>query len=74
MACRFLGAKPLPETVLTYCYLEHMIKLQGNFNKDTAICHRKNIWKCILENGEHFLPVLIYKRRNSNKQLCWGIK
>ena len=55
MACRLSGTKPLPEPMLTYCWLDHMeqnsVKLESKYK---TFHSRKCIWKGRLRNGGHF--------------------
>ena len=50
MACRLVGAKPLPEPMMEYCYLDPRNKLQINVNRNSYIFIKKNpfenvVWK-----------------------------
>ena len=54
MACCLFGAKPLPESVLTYCQLDPgeqtSVKFWSNYNN---LHLRKLTWKYLLQNGNH---------------------
>ena len=52
MACHLLGAKPLPEPMLTYCQLDPLEQTSVNFKSKYEVFHSwKCIWKCRLRNG-----------------------
>ena len=42
MACRLVGANPLSELVLEYCWLDPRNKLQWNFNRNSNIFIQEN--------------------------------
>ena len=56
IACRLLGANPLPEPMHTYCQLhpqEHtLVKLESKYK---TFHSRKCIWKYRMRNGGHFV-------------------
>ena len=48
MACRLLGAKPLPEPMLIYCQLDSWEQISMKFESQFYHFHsRKFIWKCL---------------------------
>ena len=51
-----LGAKPLSEPMLAHCHLDHweqiLLKLESKYNSFQS---RKWIFKCHLQNGDHFV-------------------
>ena len=54
MACRLIGAKPLPKPMLTYCQLDP--KEQTSFvSKYKTLNSRQCIWKHRLQNDGHFI-------------------
>ena len=55
MACRLLGAKPLPEPVLVYYQLDSR-KFQWNLNRNLSPHSTKCIWKCRLPKWWPFCP------------------
>ena len=49
MACRLIGAKPLPEPVLAYCHLDSWKHISVKFESEVYHFHsRKHNWKCRL--------------------------
>ena len=55
MACRLIGAKPLSEPMLEYCYLDPYEQTSVKFESKYKTFHSwKCIWKCRLGNGGHF--------------------
>ena len=65
MACRLIGAKPLSEPILTYCYLDH--EKQTNYNRNPHLFIKKYIWKSRLENVGHFVAVSASEMRWRNE-------
>ena len=58
MACRLFGAKPLSETMLSYCWLDHWVQtLLKRESKSTNFPSGKCIWKYRLQNIGHFISV-----------------
>ena len=56
MACRLLGAKPLPEPMLVYCRLDSWEQVSVKFKSEFYHFHsRKCIWKC-LSKWQPFCP------------------
>ena len=56
MVCRPLGAKPLPEPMLTYCQLVHWEQISVKFESKWIYFHSiKCFWKCRLRNGGYFV-------------------
>ena len=52
MACRLIGAKPLPEPVLAYCQLDSWEHISVKFESEFYHFHsRKCNWKCDLSRG-----------------------
>ena len=62
MACLLLDAKPSPESVLNYCQLhpKKHISLKFHF-KNKRFHSRKLIWKCHLQNCNHFVLASMYQ-------------
>ena len=57
MACRLFGAKPLSESVLTYCQLGPLEQSSVKFESKLYHFHsRKCNWKCRLSNWRPFCP------------------
>ena len=55
MACRLLGAKPLPEPMLTYCQLDSWVQISVKFESKFYHFHSwKGISKCRLPNCQPF--------------------
>ena len=56
MACRLIGAKPLSEPMLEYCWLDPWEQTSvKSLSKFIHFHLRKCIWKCRLEKGGHFI-------------------
>ena len=56
MACCLSGAKPLPESMLPYCQLDHWEQTSVKFKLKWKNFHSsKFVWKCCLRNGGHFV-------------------
>ena len=58
MACRLFGAKTLSEPMLV-CYKldrqgEILLQFESNYNNFDV---QKFLWKCQLQNGDHFVLV-----------------
>ena len=57
MAWHRIGAKPLPEPMLTYCQLDPYQQTSVKFESEYKTFHsRICIWKYRLRNGSHFCP------------------
>ena len=56
MACRLLGAKPLSEPMVPYCWLDPKKHISVKFCLKVESFHsRKYTWKCRLRTGGHFV-------------------
>ena len=56
MACRLFAAKPLSESMPTYCQLDPWEQISVKFvSKSNNINCRNFSWKCHLESGGHFV-------------------
>ena len=56
MAWRLFGTKPLSETMLPYCQLDHKEHISVKFYfKFKSFYSRKRTWKCHLRNGSNFV-------------------
>ena len=55
MAWRLLGAKPLPEPMLTYCHLSPQEQTSVEFVSKYIFHWWKCIWQCRLRNVGHFV-------------------
>ena len=56
MACHRSGDKPLPELMLTYCYVNRMNKFQWNLNQHSSIFIQENTFKNVVcESVGHFV-------------------
>ena len=55
MHCHLVGAKPLPEPMWTYCELDPLAKLQGNFNRNSTFFHWRKCFSKCMQNGAIFL-------------------
>ena len=56
MACRLVSAKPLPEPMPAYCWLDSWEQISVKFKSEFYHFHwRKCIWKCPLRNGGHLV-------------------
>ena len=68
MACRPIGAKPLPEPLLAYCQLYPWEQISLKFESQSYHFHsRKYIWICRLQNWRSFCP----GRMSKNPQISW---
>ena len=59
MACRAFGAKLLSDPIHTYWWLDykkHSRKFEIEYK---CFLSRDTIWKCCLQDGSHFIPVLM---------------
>ena len=59
MACRLFGAKPLPEPMLAYCWLDSWEQISVKFESEFYRFHsnsRKHIWNCRLPKWRPFRP------------------
>ena len=72
--CRLVGAKPLPEPILTYCQLDHWEQNSVNFeSKYKTVFYMKmhlNLWKCLCLN---LIPLRIYTclpQLKSHTEVC----
>ena len=48
MACRLIGAKPLSEPMLEYCWLDPWNKLQWNFNRNSESFIQENVFESVV--------------------------
>ena len=56
MACRLVGAKPLPGPMLEYCQLDPCEQTSVNFESKYKTFHScKSIWQYRLRNGDYFV-------------------
>ena len=56
MACRLFGAKPLPESMLTYCQIEPGNTFQWNLNRNSNIFIEENVFEnAVCQNGGHLV-------------------
>ena len=56
MACHLFSTKPLSEPTLAYCSLDPQEQISVKFkSKYNDIHSRKSIWKCCLQNVNHFV-------------------
>ena len=67
IACRLFDAKPLSKSMLGYCQLNTMNKLQWNFNQNTKIFIHKKAYEniacemaAILSGGDEFSGCSVY--------------
>ena len=57
MACCPFGSKTLSELLLVKCWLDPWKRMSMKFgDKFNSLHSRKHIWKCCLQNGNHFVP------------------
>ena len=57
MACRLFGAKPLPEPMRVYCWLNSWEQISEKFESEFYHFHsRKCIWNCRLPKRQPFCP------------------
>ena len=79
MACRLVGAKPLPDLILEYCWLDPEEQTSMKFQSILVHFHsRKCIWKCHLGNGSDFVMAsmcegLVGKWVPVIYVLCWWV-
>ena len=67
MVCRLSGAKPLPESVLTYCQLDPWERTSMKFESKYKIFHSWNCaWICRLRNSDHVVQGRWVKENWSN--------
>ena len=56
MACRLLGAKPLPELMLTYCQLDHQEQISVKFERNSNIFRPENAFENVVcQNGGYLV-------------------
>ena len=73
MVCRLVGAKPLSEPMLEYCYLDPWEQTSVKFWSEFKHFHsRKCIWKCRLRNGVHLSRPQWVKPESNSVQLASG--
>ena len=66
MVCRLFGANPLPETILTYCYLEPQEKkLQWNLKQNIKRFNQQNT----LENIVCKMSDILFRPESVNKSI-----
>ena len=75
MACRLFGAKPFPEPMLVYCWLDYWPQVSVKFESEFYHFHsRRYIWKCCLLNWRPFCPggdELIYTH---DRSFTYGVR
>ena len=63
MACRLVGAKPLSEPILEYCWLDPLeqnsVKSRSQFKRFDS---RKRVWKC-LEDDDHIVSASMSRKK-----------
>ena len=56
MACRLLGAKPLPELMLAYWQLDSWEQISVNFESELYHFNQENAFEYVVcQNGGHFI-------------------
>ena len=60
MVCRLVGAKPLPDPILTYHHQLEQNKNSGISIKIQWMFLNKRVWKYHLPNGDHFVSASMY--------------